>query len=89
MSGCGHSLGADIFSMKTASYSLMHFTVAILVAYALTMDWRKALAIGVVEPIVQTFAFALHDRYWRGRGERASDVAPPRPSGDCSVLEQA
>jgi len=49
---------------KTCTYSLMHLTVAIIVAYALTGDWRVALAVGLVEPIVQTFAFALHERAW-------------------------
>ena len=49
---------------KTLSYSLMHLTVAITVAYALTRDWRAALAIGMIEPIFQTIAFALHERAW-------------------------
>lgn len=67
MRACDHGFSADILSLKTASYAIMHLFVAILVAYALTLDWRKALAIGIVEPFVQTFAFALHDRYWRKR----------------------
>lgn len=67
MAGCDHGFSADILSLKTANYAIMHLTVAIAVAYALTLDWRKALAIGIVEPFVQTFAFALHDRYWRKR----------------------
>jgi uncharacterized membrane protein len=50
--------------MKTATYSLMHFTVAIAVAYLLTGSWSMALAIGLVEPFVQTFAFAIHERMW-------------------------
>jgi uncharacterized membrane protein len=49
---------------KTLSYSLMHLVVAITVAYALTRDWRAALAIGMIEPIFQTMAFALHERAW-------------------------
>ena len=69
---CSHSFRADMLSPKTASYALMHLTVAIMVAYALTLDWRKAIAIGLVEPFVQTFAFALHDRYWRRRERSAS-----------------
>ncbi len=52
---------------KTLSYAVMHLVVAIAVAYVLTSDWRKALAIGIIEPIVQTFAFALHDRWWSRR----------------------
>lgn len=67
MDHCSHSFGADLLSLKTASYAIMHLCVAIAVAYALTLDWRKALAIGIIEPFVQTFAFALHDRYWRKR----------------------
>jgi len=76
MRACSHhGFSADVLSLKTASYGIMHFVVAILVAYALTLDWRKALAIGIVEPFVQTFAFALHDRYWRRR-EQASQLPP-------------
>ena len=33
---------------KTGSYSAMHLTVAIAVAYVLTGDWRIALGIGIV-----------------------------------------
>jgi len=67
MSGCSHGFRADLLSAKTASYAVMHLMVAVLVAYALTLDWRKALTIGLLEPFVQTFAFAAHDRYWRRR----------------------
>ncbi|MFC5389644.1 DUF2061 domain-containing protein [Brevundimonas bullata] len=51
-------------ALKIASYGLMHLIVAILVAFALTRDWRIALAVGVVEPIFQTFAYSIHDRIW-------------------------
>jgi uncharacterized membrane protein len=58
---------------KTASYALMHLIVAVSVAYALTRDWRAALAIGLVEPIFQTAAFALHERAW---ARAAAPLAP-------------
>jgi uncharacterized membrane protein len=61
-------------AMKTASYGAMHFVVAIAVAYALTRDWQTAIAIGTVEPFVQTFAFAIHDRLW-SRGDAKSSRA--------------
>ena len=67
MNACNHGFKSDLLSLKTASYAIMHLVVAIAVAYALTLDWRKALAIGILEPFVQTFAFTLHDRYWRKR----------------------
>jgi uncharacterized membrane protein len=58
--------------LKTATYSVMHFAVAIIVAYALTRDWRLALAVGVVEPLVQTVAFAIHEKLWsRAPGVRS------------------
>lgn len=62
---------------KTATYCAMHFCVAVLVAYALTRDWRAALAIGVIEPFVQTFFFAMHDRVW----SRFDGRSPRRPIG--------
>lgn len=62
-----------ITCMKTATYALMHFIVAILVAYALTGSWSLALAIGLVEPFVQTFAFALHERAWSKATARTAD----------------
>ncbi|RAK67607.1 DUF2061 domain-containing protein [Phenylobacterium kunshanense] len=49
---------------KTASWSLVHMTVAIAVAYALTQNWKAALAVGLIEPVFQTIAFALHERAW-------------------------
>jgi uncharacterized membrane protein len=54
-------------AQKTASYALMHLVVAFAVAYALTADWRAALAIGLIEPLFQTFAFAAHERVWARR----------------------
>lgn len=51
-------------AFKMLTYSLMHFTVAITVAFALTGSWQAALAIGMIEPLVQTAAYALHERAW-------------------------
>jgi len=64
--GHSHALPRSLkqVALKTVTYGLMHFTVAVAVAYALTRDWRIALAIGTVEPLVQTVFFTLHDRIW-------------------------
>lgn len=51
--------------LKTLTYGVMHLTVAITVGLVLTGDWRLALAIGLVEPLVQTGAFAVHERAWK------------------------
>lgn len=61
-------------ALKTLTYASMHLTVAVAVAYALTRDWRVALAVGIVEPLVQTVAFNIHERLW-SRADRARDRA--------------
>lgn len=62
-------------AVKTMTYGVMHFTVAVTVAFALTQNWRAALAIGVVEPLVQMVFFALHDRFWTAREARRAPQA--------------
>ncbi|MEM7739482.1 MAG: DUF2061 domain-containing protein [Pseudomonadota bacterium] len=54
--------------IKTSTYAAMHFIVAFSVAFALTRSITAAAAIGIVEPLVQTFAYALHERIWNRRG---------------------
>ncbi len=79
--GHSHALPRNLkqVAAKTVTYGLMHFTVAVLVAFALTRDWRLALAIGMVEPLVQTVFFTLHDRIWTRiearKARRAAEAA--------------
>lgn len=47
-------------TLKTITYAAMHFTVAVAVAYAVSGNWHTALAIGTLEPLVQTFAYNMH-----------------------------
>ncbi len=73
-----------ITCMKTATYAIMHLTVAIAVAYALTGSWKMALAIGLVEPFVQTFAFMIHERFWNKATANAQ-----KPAGAVDRMENA
>lgn len=52
-------------ALKTVTYGAMHFMVAVAVAYVITRDWRVALTVGVIEPLVQMIFFAIHDAFWR------------------------
>ena len=54
-------------ALKTLSYALMHLGVAMAVAFALTRNWHAALAIGLIEPMVQTVAYSMHERVWARR----------------------
>jgi uncharacterized membrane protein len=51
-------------AFKPLTYSAMHLTVAIAVAFVLTRDWRIALGVGVIEPMVQTVAYMIHEKVW-------------------------
>jgi uncharacterized membrane protein len=63
--------------LKTCTYAVMHFVVAVAVAFALTRDIHLALAVGLIEPMVQTLAFAVHERLW-------SRTSPRKPAGACA-----
>jgi uncharacterized membrane protein len=53
--------------LKTLSYGATHITVATTIAYLLTGDLMAALGIGLIEPMVQTGVFALHEQLWEGK----------------------
>lgn len=62
-------------AMKTATYGVMHFCVAVVVAYALTRDIAIALSIGLIEPVVQTFAYTLHELGWSRADKKAGSMS--------------
>jgi len=75
----GHAHGLPSFkriAIKTVTYGVMHFCVAVTVAFAITQDWRSALTIGIAEPLVQMVFFAIHDRIWAAREARRARSAP-------------
>lgn len=54
---------------KTMSYYAMHMSVAVVVAWAITGSWQMAVAISMVEPLVQAGAYFWHERWWTARGQ--------------------
>lgn len=58
--------------IKTATYSVMHMSVAISVAYILTGDIAIALGIGLIEPFVQTFFYHMHEHLWSKAGVKVN-----------------
>lgn len=54
---------------KTATYYVMHITVAAAVGYAVTGNLWMALTLSLVEPTVQAVAFFFHEKAWE-RAER-------------------
>ncbi len=60
---------------KTASYYLLHITVAALVAYAVTGNLWMAFTLSLVEPTVQAVAFFFHEKAWDRAARRRADTA--------------
>ena len=63
---------------KTASYYLMHITVAAAVAYLVTGDLLVSLTLSLLEPTVQVVAFFFHEKAWDRAARRQ---LPPAPAG--------
>ena len=62
---------------KTASYYVMHITVAALVGYAITGNLWMALTLSLVEPTVQAVAFFFHEKAWERLALRRAAAARP------------
>ncbi|MEL6727091.1 MAG: DUF2061 domain-containing protein [Pseudomonadota bacterium] len=59
---------------KTLTYGVMHLFVAMGVAYAVTGSLAAALAIGLLEPAVQTVAYFFHEKAWGKVATRPDSV---------------
>ena len=57
---------------KTASFAVVHFTVAFTVGYALTGSVVVGGAIALVEPAVNTVAYFIHEKVWDRIRNRAA-----------------
>lgn len=60
---------------KTLTYAVMHLIVAMAVAYAVTGSLAAALAIGLLEPAVQTVAYFFHEKAWEREVTRPDSVS--------------
>ncbi|MCB1877667.1 MAG: DUF2061 domain-containing protein [Chromatiales bacterium] len=67
--------------IKTATFAVMHFSIAFSVAYVLTGDVVVGGAVALVEPAVNTVAYYFHDKVW--------DRIRRRNSGPAMVPEAA
>jgi len=65
----------------------VHLADAVSVAFALSGDRRIALGIGLVEPMVQTVAYMLHEKAWSIRPSVMATWTPThaRASGSAAL----
>lgn len=50
--------------IKTISFAVVHFSVAFSVVYLITGSVTMGGLVALVEPLVNTVAFYLHERLW-------------------------
>ncbi|MDW6004343.1 DUF2061 domain-containing protein [Vibrio mangrovi] len=57
--------------IKTASFAVIHFSVAFNVAYMLTGSWLIGGVMAMIEPSINTCAYYFHEKMWQGKAERS------------------
>lgn len=67
--------------LKAITYRITGTITTALLVYFLTSEWRLALAIGALEPVVKVIIYYLHERAWqsvpRGTVRRWLKKMPP------------
>ncbi len=51
--------------VKTATFAVVHFSVAFTVGYALTGSIVVGSALAIIEPAINTVAFYFHELGWK------------------------
>lgn len=60
---------------KTATFAVIHFSVAFSVGYALTGSVLVGGTMALVEPAINTVAFFFHDMAWKKFEANKSELA--------------
>jgi uncharacterized membrane protein len=61
--------------IKTATFTLMHITIAFTIVYAMTGEVLVGGAVALVEPLVNSVGYFFHERFWARRGHPESAAA--------------
>jgi uncharacterized membrane protein len=61
---------------KTATFTVMHFSIAFTVVYLLTGDFLVGGVVALVEPLINSLGYLVHERIW----ERIRSAAGPHPA---------
>ncbi len=56
---------------KTASFAVVHMSVAFTVGYVMTGDVMVGGALALVEPLVNTVAYHFHEKVWQRWGGKS------------------
>jgi uncharacterized membrane protein len=63
----GHTtnIAGEFHMAKTASFAILHFTVAFTVGYLLTGSMMVGGLLAVIEPACNTVVFHFHEKAWQ------------------------
>jgi uncharacterized membrane protein len=67
---------------KTASFAVLHFSVAFTIAYLLTGSIGIASALALIEPLANTVAYFFHERAWSRVSWEAAGTPSTRLASD-------
>lgn len=67
--------------LKTVTFTVMHFGIAFTVAYLLTGSVAIGGLVAIVEPLVNSVGFYVHEKVWK-RFEKAKAEDPAAPRGN-------
>ncbi|MGH8178214.1 MAG: DUF2061 domain-containing protein [Steroidobacter sp.] len=65
---------------KTATFTLMHITVAFTIVYLMTGDLMVGGAVALVEPLINSVAYFFHERVWERRRNSVRAKLPVVPA---------
>lgn len=63
--------------MKTLTFGLMHVTIAFALVWAITGSPALGGAVALIEPLVNTVGYAVHERLWARRARRPATSDDP------------
>lgn len=72
---------------KTASFAVVHFTVAFCVGTALTGSPMVGGLLAIVEPACNTVAYHLHEKFWKRREQHRLHKAEPHKTAPADAVE--
>ncbi|TKB47499.1 DUF2061 domain-containing protein [Thalassotalea mangrovi] len=67
---------------KTLSFAFTHFSVAFMVTWLLTGDLLLGSLVAIIEPLVNTVAYHIHEKIWLQKVRRANHVHAPAHGTD-------
>lgn len=75
LANMNHSQLRNTIMLKTVTFTLMHFGIAFTVAYLLTGSVTVGGLVALVEPLVNSVGFHLHEKLWKRLEARGIDGA--------------